>query len=252
MKKTGKTLTAVIIASAVVIGSTLGCFAAQKTVSADNIEALEAAESQEIPEAITEAVTKAEEALEEKEEIKTDDEVVYVFTDSEGKVEKVMDSIWISNDEDKTQTGNDADLPIGVNVKYYLDGKSIAPENLSGKSGHLKVEVLFTNNRYEMKTINGKEEKIYVPFLASAVTALDGEKFSNVTVSNGRVINDGARYAVVGISLPGLKEDLDISDNTVDIPENVTIEADVTDFDEFGLYLLVSNSVFSNIYIDTT
>ena len=253
MKKTGKSITAVLVSLAVVAGSTLGCFAAQKNVTGE-AASVEAAETVEVlndtEAAVTEAVKEVKE--EAKEEVTTDDEVVYVFTDSRGKVEKVMDSIWISNDEDKTQTGKEADLPIGVDVKYYLDGKSIAPENLSGKSGHLKVEVLFTNNRYEMKTINGKEEKIYVPFLASAVTALDGEKYTNVTVSSGRVVNDGARYAVVGVSLPGLKEDLDIDDNTVDIPESVTIEADVTDFDEFGLYLLVTNSVFSDLDIDTT
>ena len=254
MRKTGKSITAILIGAAVVLGSTFGCFAAQKTTAEETAEVAASVEIvQDTETALAEAVKEVEaEKAEAKEEIKTDDEVVYVFTDSEGKVEKVMDSIWISNNEDKTQSGNDADLPIGVNLKYYLNGKSISPESLSGKSGHLKVEVLFTNNRYEMKTINGKEEKIYVPFLASAVTALDGEKFTNVTVSNGRVINDGARYAVVGISLPGLKEDLNISGNTVDIPESVTIEADVTDFDEFGLYLLVSNSVFSNLDIDTT
>lgn len=254
MKKTGKRLTAVLISLAVILGSTIGCFAAQKVGGA---EAKEAEESVEILNDTETAVTAATEEVakeEEKEETEetVDDEVVYVFTDSKGNVDKVMDSIWISKDEDKTQTGKEADLPIGVNLKYYLDGKTVAPENLHGKSGHLKVEVLFTNNRYETKTINGKEEKIYVPFLASTVTALDGEKYSNVTVSNGRVINDGARYAVVGISLPGLKEDLDISGNEVDIPESVTIEADVKDFDEFGMYLLVSNSVFSNLDIDTT
>ena len=253
MKKTGKTVTAVLVSLAVILGSTLGCFAAQKTAVSENPEEEASVEIMKDTEAVvTEAAKEVAEQKAAKEEIKTDDEVVYVFTDSEGKVEKVMDSIWISNDEDRTQIGKEADLPIGVEVRYSLNGKQVNPDALHGKSGHLKVEILFTNNRYEMKNINGKEEKIYVPFLASAVTALDGEKYTNVTVSNGRVINDGARYAVVGVSLSGLKEDLDISGNTVEIPESVTIEADVTDFDELGLYLMVSNSIFSNLDIDTT
>ena len=251
MKKTGKKFTAIIVSLAVVAGSTIGAFAAEKAgVTNEYLSYAEEKEKTSVETTADETATENDTAA--SEEDISNDEVVYVFTDSNGSVEKVMDSIWIKDGEDKTQTEADADLPLAVSVKYSLDGRDVAPENLSGKSGHLAATVSFTNNRYEYKEINGNKEKIYVPFLASAVTALDGEKFSNVTVSNGRVINDGARYAVVGIALPGLKEDLDISAGEVEIPESITIEADVTDFDEFGMYLLVTNSVFNDIDIDTT
>ncbi|MBR5993208.1 MAG: hypothetical protein IK018_05340 [Lachnospiraceae bacterium] len=251
MKKTGKKFTAIIVSLAVVVGSTIGAFAAEKAgVTNEYISYAEEKEDASAETTVEEAVSENTVAVSEDDI--SNDEVVYVFTDSNGSVEKVMDSIWIKDGEDKTQTDADADLPLTVEVKYSLDGKEVAPESLSGKSGHLKAEISFTDNRYEYKEINGNEEKIYVPFLASAVTALDGEKYSNVTVSNGRVINDGARYAVVGVALPGLKEDLDISANEVEIPESITIEADVEDFEEFGMYLLVTNSVFNEIDIDTT
>ncbi|MCR4677247.1 MAG: hypothetical protein K5679_00685 [Lachnospiraceae bacterium] len=251
MKKTGKKFTAIIVSLAVVAGSTIGAFAAEKAgVTNEYISYAEEKEDAYAETTVEEAVS--ENTVAAPDEDVSNDEVVYVFTDSNGSVEKVMDSIWIKDGEDKTQTEADADLPLTVSVKYSLDGKEIAPDALTGKSGHLKAEVSFANNRYEYKEINGNEEKIYVPFLASAVTALDGEKYSNVTVSNGRVINDGARYAVVGVALPGLKEDLDISANEVEIPESITIEADVENFEEFCMYLLVTNSVFNEIDIDTT
>ena len=37
---------------------------------------------------------------------------------------------------------------------------------------------------------------------------LDTSHFSNVTVSNGKLINDGDRIAVMGMAFPGLQEDL--------------------------------------------
>ena len=217
MKKTGKKFTAIIVSLAVVAGSTIGAFAAEKAgVTNEYLSYAEEKEKTSVETTADETATENDTAA--SEEDISNDEVVYVFTDSNGSVEKVMDSIWIKDGEDKTQTEADADLPLAVSVKYSLDGRDVAPENLSGKSGHLAATVSFTNNRYEYKEINGNKEKIYVPFLASAVTELDGEKFSNVTVSNGRVINDGARYAVVGIALPGLKEDLDISAGEVKSP----------------------------------
>ena len=229
MKKSIKALIAVTLTASVLLGSGDVAYAAQS--KEDNGK-----------------VTKEETTA------LSNDEVVYVFTDSTGNVTKVMDSIWIEEDEDRVQDAKSANLPLDVKVEYKLDGKKVTPQNLKEKSGHLEVKVSFDNKRFEYKEINGQKEKVYVPFLASTVTAMDNEKYSNVTVSNGRVVYDGARYAVVGLALPGLKEDLnlDVESEEVEIPEEITIEADVKDFDELGMYLLVSNSVFSSLDFDAT
>lgn len=180
-----------------------------------------------------------------------DDEVVYVFADSTGAVNKVMDSIYIGNDEDSVMP-DAADLPVAVSIKYELNGRSVSAEELEGKSGHITAELEFDNKQFEMREINGREEKIYVPFMVGAVTALDGKDYSNVTVSNGRVVYDGARYAVIGVAVPGLKEDLGEDAKTLEIPDSIKIEADVTGYKGMGLYLVVSNELFSDLSWEAT
>ena len=130
MRKTGKRFTALAVSLAVVLGSSIGCVAAQKLGGAEAITSLAKDKTGETASVVTETEPETETAdvslntTEDKEVITTDDEVVYVFTDSEGKVKKVMDSIWISNNEDKTRDEKDADLPISVDIKYFLDGKA--------------------------------------------------------------------------------------------------------------------------------
>ena len=57
----------------------------------------------------------------------------------------------------------------------------------------------------------GRTENMYVPFTMMTGMLLDTDSFRNVSVSNGKLINDGDRVAVVGIAFPGLQEDLAIS-----------------------------------------
>lgn len=72
---------------------------------------------------------------------------------------------------------------------------------------------------------------MYVPFLMISGMILDNDHFKNITVDNGKVIDDGDKTVVAGFALPGLSDNLALSDGTdIDIPSSVTIKADVTDF----------------------
>lgn len=115
--------------------------------------------------------------------------------------------------------------PITQNITYYLDGKEIAPKELAGKSGKVKIRFDYTNHE--------KSGDVYVPFMAISGMVLD-DSFRNVQVINGKVIADGNRQVVVGYTLPGLKESLQVSDGDFDagitLPEYFEVTADVTDF----------------------
>ena len=63
MKKTGKTVTAVLVSLAVILGSTLGCFAAQKASASENAEAATSVEIMKDTEAV---VAEAAKEVEEK------------------------------------------------------------------------------------------------------------------------------------------------------------------------------------------
>ena len=205
------------------------------------------------------------------------EETVYVNADATGNSDEVTVSDWLKNsgsvsgnltdesilkeiknvkgDETFTENGDqltwntagediyyqgttDKELPVSVKLTYFLDGKEVKADELKGKSGHLKIQVQYTNNEKKTVTVDGKEEEVYTPFVMMTGMILPNETFSNVTIDNGKVISDGSRNIVVGFGIPGLKDSLDLDEETtkeaedkgVTIPENFEMEADVTDF----------------------
>ncbi len=216
-------------------------------------------------------------------------ETVYVLAGADGTVQKIIVSDWIKNAmaadslEDKTELsdienikgdesftlggdnscvwdaqGNDIyyqgniekELPVQMSVRYTLDGQAIAPEALAGQSGHVTIRFDYQNMQYEEVLLDGKTEKIYVPFTMLTGMLLDTEVFRNVTISNGKLINDGDRIAVVGIAFPGLQEDLAISKEKLDIPDYVEISADVENFEMGMTMTLATTELFGAIDSD--
>lgn len=241
MKKSIKVVTCVIAAAAVLGGASVGAYAYEK-----NNLTVDTKVEEETQDILEEVVKSGDVKTEEN--LSLNDEVAYVFTNYDGSVNKVMDSIWIENGEDKEAT---QELPVDLKINYELDGVKVTPSELEGESGHLKVTCEFKDNVFEERDINGKKEKIYVPFLASLVTVMDDETYKNVEISSGKVSYDGSRYAIVGLAFPGLSEDMGDSLKDIDIPNTIELEADVTDCEPMGLYLLVSNSLFNNMDVDT-
>ena len=213
-------------------------------------------------------------------------ETVYVIADAQGNPDKVIVSNWIKNTgsektiKDKTNLkdievlkgGNsytidenhvcewDAEggdiyykgtgtskLPVGVSITYQLDGKAVSPSDLAGKSGRLKMKIVYTNREYSEETVNGKKEKIYVPFVMLTGMMLDNEKADNVTVSNGNVFNDGTHNFVVGFALPGMQETIKLDSKELSIPSTVEITADVKDFELATTMTVASNDMFGDM-----
>jgi len=144
-----------------------------------------------------------------------------------------------SNGEEKNE-----DMPIDTSIKYYLDGNEISIDDLKGKSGKVKIEINFTNKDKKTETIDGKQVTMYTPYIVACGTILDNEKFSNVTISSGKIIDNGTNSVVLGISMPGMQESLNIDE--IDIPENVIIEADAKDFELGNMYMYIESNVFDN------
>ena len=219
------------------------------------------------------------------------DETVYVLCKNDSTVKDVVVSDWLKNtpaldsladisdltdienvkgNEEYTQTGNalnwstkgsdiyykgktNKELPVDVKITYFLDGKEISPEDLTGKSGHVTIRWEYTNKQKVTKTINGKKTDIYVPFMTASAAVLDTGKFVNVEVTNGKVISDGNRLIAVGAAFPGLNKSLaldDIKSLDIELPESFEIEADVTDFEMNTSVTVVSNEIFTKLDLD--
>ena len=217
------------------------------------------------------------------------DETVYVLAGADGSVKKIIVSDWIKNSlgstdvsdkselndvknvkGDETYTmngdnmrvwdaeGNDIyyqgniskELPVNLAVSYKLDGKAVSADKLAGRSGKVTIRFDYKNNQYETVSIDGRNETIYVPFAMLTGMLLDNDVFTNVEVTNGKLINDGDRTAVVGIAFPGLQSNLDLSADKLEIPDYVEITADVKNFEMANTVTIATNELFSAIDAD--
>ncbi len=211
------------------------------------------------------------------------DETVYVLTDAQGEVRRIIVSDWlknpageeklrdssrlvdaenIKNDRGYVQEGDawiwdtgggdvyyqgDMDQeqpPVSLKVTYLLDGEETAPEELAGKSGKVTIRYDYVNNLYEYRQINGVRTKVYVPFALVTGVLLDNDVFSNVEVTNGRLVNDGDRTVVMGIAFPGLQENLGVDRDRFSVPDYVEITADAEDFSLGMTVAVAANQLF--------
>ncbi|MBQ9898429.1 MAG: hypothetical protein IJM44_03125, partial [Ruminococcus sp.] len=142
---------------------------------------------------------------------------------------------WAANGSDIYYKGTSTkELPVGVTVTYFLDGKEISPAELKGKSGKVTIRWTYENRQRVTKKVNGEDTDICVPFMAASAAVLSTDNFTNVSVTNGKVISDGEKLIVVGIAFPGLNDSLalgDIEGLDVSLPDTFEITADVTDFE---------------------
>ena len=208
------------------------------------------------------------------------EETVYVFTDASGRQKSMTVSSWLKNkngadklydnsilenienvkgDEPFTQSGDiltwnaagndiyyqgttDKQPPVTQKITYYLDGREIAPEDLAGKSGKVRIHIDYENTE--------KYEDVYVPFTTVTGIIFSNDNAGNVEVDNGSVISEGKNTVVVGMAFPGLADSLQVVKddaehlleeteasqkskdrvNDIEIPDSVDITLDATEF----------------------
>lgn len=268
MSKNTKKILAICLCAALCLGGAGMAFAQASSKKADD-----------------QPVSAAQQAAELQQKI-SKDETVYVLTGADGSVKKIIVSDWLKNElgsasvadksdlsdienvkGDESYTingdnmtvwdaqGNDIyyqgniqkELPVGLSVRYYLDGKSVSPEELKGKSGKVTIRFDYENRQYETVQINGVNQRIYVPFAMLTGMILDNDTFQNVQITNGKLVNDGDRTVVVGLAFPGLQENLNLSRDDLSIPDSVEITADVTNFSLGMTVTLACNDLFSQL-----
>lgn len=139
-------------------------------------------------------------------------------------------------------------LPVSVKIRYELDGQEISANDIQGKSGHLKLMISFTNNYSEVKNINGKSIVIHPSYLAGGMLNMSTGNFSNVKCESGKIVNDGTNEMLAFANIPGLNETLksaglDKVNNQLGISDDVTVEADVNDFDLGSIMVGMTNEI---------
>lgn len=156
------------------------------------------------------------------------DETVYVITDHSGNQVKS----FVNN----TINHSDEPIPVDLHISYSLDSKAISGAELAGKSGHVKLTYSFDAT----KSYGNKK----IPFLAVTGLLLDAHKFTNLTVTNGKIISESSDHHILaGYTLAGINEDLGL-----DLLSNsFSFEADVTDFTLGTTYTFATSEIFADL-----
>ena len=139
----------------------------------------------------------------------TKEETVYVNLDNKGDIKDSISSIWLHSDsplesvEDKStleevtnvkgdevpivedgkliwktdekdiyyQGKTDKELPIKTEIKYYLNGELVEPEDIVGKSGDIRITIKIENR--------DKRGTIYAPYMVATAVDLPMDKFTD-------------------------------------------------------------------------
>ena len=159
------------------------------------------------------------------------EEVVYVMTDSSGKVNNINivnifvkgavtdygnyssvkmlnttdkislngDKVNFSTDEDRVYyqgTVNNLEIPWNIDLVYTLDGKEIKPYDLAGKSGKLKIKLKITENKKVKSTY-------YDDYALQVIFTLPTEKCKQIAAAGATLANVGADKQITYTVLPG-------------------------------------------------
>ena len=132
--------------------------------------------------------------------------------------------VWDSNGNNIYYQGeSDKELPVECKITYELNGEEISAEDLKGKSGNVKIKINYINNEKHTVSINGKQITMYTPFIIVAGTKIDNTKNKNIKITNGKTVDNGESTLAVGIAMPGMQENIGISRNKIEIPEEIEI-----------------------------
>lgn len=160
---------------------------------------------------------------------------------------------WYMDTTDLYYQGmSSAPLPLEFDLQYSLNGTTVTPEELAGKSGHVEITVKMTNTKAETVRVNGQEVVMYTPMIVVGGISLSESKFQNISVLNGKTVGNGNTQFAVLVGFPGINESLgltEITENTnsdmqYSFNDTFVISADVTEF-EIGNFMFAALPIAS-------
>lgn len=165
--------------------------------------------------------------------------------------------LWQAASSDIYYEGaSDTTLPISINIRYYLDGKEMNPEDIAGKSGEFRMDVTMINNVSSQVNLNGNTVTMNAPFVVAGGFILPYENFTNINVTGGMSVGAGTYEMVVLAGAPGAEKSLNLSNldisgfENIPLEENFTITATVTDFSMSDGYFMFAPLSSVNFNID--
>lgn len=156
---------------------------------------------------------------------------------------------WKSEGSDIYYRGHsEKALPFSVEVTYTLDGKVVAPESLAGQSGEVMITLHFENHQQKSVKVDEKAYTIYAPIAIAGTMHLPVDRFTNVTINHGKLVNDARNQLISFVSLPGLAESFqfeseELADKLSAVSEDIVISATVNDFEMDAMMLIATSEI---------
>src|SRR5699024_2781835 len=129
-------------------------------------------------------------------------DVVNVKGDEEPTI-KNDDLNWSTEEKELYYQGNPTeDLPLKVNIQYFLNDQEVVPEDIVRKSGKFKMKITIENT--DVRTISlqdGEKRNVYTPYLVGTTVNLATDKFENIELNTGRLISDASHQVAGFVSL---------------------------------------------------
>lgn len=157
---------------------------------------------------------------------------------------------WTTTDTDIYYQGKTTKaLPLDTSIEYKLDGKTVDPKDIVGKSGHLSMTFNIKNTETKQYTVDGKSYTVCKPFYVAAGGMLDQDHFTNVKIDHGTVSTDTSHSIALAVMMPGMKDSIgqfltgDLSSLNDYLFDTITIEADVTDFESPTMMMAASTDL---------
>lgn len=152
---------------------------------------------------------------------------------------------WTAKGKDILYQGTiNKELPIKVDVTYKLNGEVKKVEDIIGKKGNITIELKYTNLDIHYEYVNYTYTKLYTPFVVTMGTTLDSDTTSNIKVTNAKVVSNGSKNMIVGISTPGLYESLNIEE--LRNLDHITINYDTTNFELSTIYNVITPKILES------
>lgn len=141
--------------------------------------------------------------------------------------------------EGKADTSSE--LPLTVTVTYFLDGKEVGADELTGATGNIKIRFDYKNNTQENGSIT--------PFAAITGLMLSEDNVHDISVTNGAFRYMDGEYLVYGFALPGMTTALDLDtmeltkEEEIDLHDFMEVSFEAEDFELDFTATMVSNGL---------
>lgn len=152
---------------------------------------------------------------------------------------------WSSENKNIIYQGTiNKELPVVIKVNYKLNGQDSSLDEIIGKNGKVEITYRYINTDKHFKVVNGRTQLLYTPFVITLGTILDNSNASNITVNNGKIIDNGSKSVVVGLSAPGIYDSLQLEE--LKNLDTITISFDTNKFELPKIYNVITPKVIES------